>query len=127
MKRTRSKSASRTASRSTASRPATSRKRAARAARQPSEPLRLPAALEIHCVRHLAKLAREHLGSDDGVRVDGSAVQSADTAGLQLLVALRRDALANGNSFAWHGTSPTLLEVGAVLGLSASLGFTEAT
>ncbi len=101
--------------------------RAMRRAAPPAGPLRLPAALEIHCVRDLASLALERLAAGRAVRIDGSAVQSADTAGLQLLVALRRDALANGTSFEWHGTSPVLLATGAILGLSASLGFVEAT
>lgn len=126
MKRARRKPGTRVASRSAVSRPGASRSRVARRASPSGGLLRLPDALEIHCVRDFARLARERLASGGAMRIDGSAVQSADTAGLQLLLALRRDVLASGTSFEWHGISPVLLETGALLGLSAALGLVEA-
>ncbi len=56
------------------------------------------------------------------VDLDGGAVSSADTAGIQLLVALAIEANRRQVEIAWRGASPVLLQSAARLGFSALLG-----
>jgi len=61
-------------------------------------------------------------GGDVGI--DGSAVEAADTAGMQVLVAFRR-ALRDGNrKLTWSGCSPVLMDVSGLLGLQEQIGVT---
>jgi len=61
-------------------------------------------------------------GGDIGI--DGSAVEAADTAGMQVLVAFRR-ALRDGNrKLTWSGCSPVLMDVSGLLGLQEQIGVT---
>lgn len=86
------------------------------------EPLMLPAMLEIQQAREFATLARNHLASTPLLQIDGSAVTSADTAGLQLLVAVRIEALTRGVPLQWRNPSRVLRDTAAILGLTNFLG-----
>lgn len=88
--------------------------------------LALPASLEIQRVQELATLASNCLGAASALRVDGSAVTSADTAGLQLLIAIRRAAAVRGVLFKWGPVTPALRATAAILGLDTELGFSPA-
>jgi anti-anti-sigma regulatory factor len=56
------------------------------------------------------------------VHLDGAEVHSADTAGIQLLVAFSREAKMRNVEITWRGASEVLLQSAAGLGLSALLG-----
>lgn len=50
--------------------------------------------------------------------LDASAVERADSAGVQLLISLARSLAARGESLAYAGASPALLEVARTLGVA---------
>ncbi len=56
------------------------------------------------------------------VVLDGGAVERADSAGLQLLVALGRSLAARGEVLAYSGVSQTLTDVASTLGLTEACG-----
>jgi anti-sigma B factor antagonist len=51
------------------------------------------------------------------VVIDASAVEQADSAGLQLLVALERSLAARGEAVTYSATAPALLAAARLLGL----------
>ena len=55
------------------------------------------------------------------VVLDGSEVQQADTAALQLLMLLQREMKARGGTLGWRGTSDALNNAAGLLGLSQTL------
>jgi len=67
-------------------------------------------------------LAMVESGGD--VCVDGSAVETVDTAGMQVLVAFRRALQGRNRSLNWSGCSPALMDVSGLLGLQAQIGVT---
>lgn len=103
--------------------PAARRARAtARARHRPSPVLVLPALLDIRAVQALAAQLRKHVECGSAFELDGSAVTSVDTAGLQLLIAARRAAEARNLAFGWHAVSEHLRTTGEFLGLGGALG-----
>lgn len=54
------------------------------------------------------------------VVLDASAVERADSAGVQLLISLGRSLALRGEALAYHGVSKTLAEVARTLGLEAA-------
>jgi phospholipid transport system transporter-binding protein len=62
------------------------------------------------------------LSAGGAVHLDGAGVRSADTAGIQLLVAFSREAKMRNVEITWRGASEVLLQSAAGLGLSALLG-----
>lgn len=62
------------------------------------------------------------LSAGGAVHLDGAAVRSADTAGIQLLAAFSREAKMRNVEIIWRGASEALLQSAASLGLSALLG-----
>jgi phospholipid transport system transporter-binding protein len=62
------------------------------------------------------------LSAGGPVHLDGAGVRSADTAGMQLLVAFSREARMRHVDIIWRGASEVLLQSAAGLGLSALLG-----
>jgi phospholipid transport system transporter-binding protein len=62
------------------------------------------------------------LSAGGAVHLDGAGVRSADTAGIQLLVAFSREAKMRHVEITWRGASEVLLQSAAGLGLSALLG-----
>ena len=55
------------------------------------------------------------------VVLDGSQVERADTAALQLLVLFRRELQARGGTLDWRGASEALNEAAGLLGLAQIL------
>ena len=62
---------------------------------------------------------------DSDVRIDGSAVERIDTAGLQLLLSFVRHQSGRGKAVKWTSASPELLRGSQVLGLGDLLGLNE--
>ena len=54
--------------------------------------------------------------------LDGSAIERADSAGLQLLISLGRSLALRGESLVFSGASEALVDVARTLGLSAACG-----
>lgn len=87
-------------------------------------PLRLPA----HCATVAASDLHGRLvraAETDDVSVDASDVENVGQAVLQLLVAARREAEANGRAFAIANPSPAFAERVRACGLGKAIGLPE--
>jgi len=84
--------------------------------------VKLPAQFDIRVVREVHASLREELLRSQGLQVDASAVQTTDTAALQLLLVARRAAQSAGHSFEWIETSEALRATSRLLGLAELLG-----
>ncbi len=62
------------------------------------------------------------LAHADAIELDLSAVCELDTSGVQLLMLLKREAVAAGKSLTLSGHSPAVLEVFEMLGLGGWFG-----
>jgi anti-sigma B factor antagonist len=62
------------------------------------------------------------LAQSDEVEFDLSAVSELDTSGVQLLMLMKREAVAAGKAFELSGHSPAVLEVFELLGLGGWFG-----
>jgi anti-sigma B factor antagonist len=62
------------------------------------------------------------LARSDAIELDLSAVSELDTSGVQLLMLLKREAVAAGKSLTLTGHSPAVLEVFEILGLGGWFG-----
>jgi ABC-type transporter Mla MlaB component len=86
--------------------------------------------IRIHCgerlsIEHVEALYSEMesaLSSEADVELDGGDVHYCDTAGLQLLVSLRRELQKTSHDVHWLASSDTLRETSGYLGLCSSLG-----
>lgn len=78
--------------------------------------------LHISEVRDWHARMREMFDTGDPVTVDGSQVERADTASLQLMAALCLSLRAKGVACNWKDPSPVLLDSMDRLGLSGLLG-----
>lgn len=83
-------------------------------------------ALDLAHATQLHAEFKQALAQKKPLRLDLSRVQSADTAGVQLLLALRRDAEKNGMTATWAGPSRELCAAASQLGLSEALGLPPA-
>jgi anti-anti-sigma regulatory factor len=65
---------------------------------------------------------------DSGLQITLNAgpLQDIDTSGLQLLTAFARDMTAAGRPVRWQSPPPVLTQGAARLGLTATLGFSDA-
>lgn len=63
----------------------------------------------------------------DTLTLDGAKIEQIDGAGLQLLVAMIKEAGRRGMSVVWTGASPTLRAGAAQLGLADTLCFEAST
>ncbi len=81
----------------------------------------LPTELTIARAEELKAALQAALATGQPVELDGRAVQEVDVAGLQVLCAARRSALARGGrlTFAPAARSPALIEAIGLAGLSA--------
>ncbi|GEM_PF-2603788 len=82
----------------------------------------LPAALVIRDVAAVAEALLASLAAGALV-VNASAVDSVDTAGLQLLVAAERSARERGIAARWLGPSEPLVRAARALGVDHALSF----
>lgn len=78
--------------------------------------------LRIGNVRTLHATLSEALASGEDITLDASAVQSADTAGLQLLYAFVRDSKRRGQAVTWREPNAVLRRDAGLLDLDAALG-----
>jgi len=67
------------------------------------------------CAAMLAQALRTEPGAD--AVADASALQRFDSSALAVLLECRREALANGRSFAVHGLPPRLRDLAALYGV----------
>lgn len=84
--------------------------------------LRIEADLTIHRVAALAPALLAALPGDGPLVLDMSAVARIDTAGIQLLLLLQREAQARGRSFALHAPGPAASELACFYGVQQLLG-----
>ena len=90
---------------------------------EPPAPILLPP----HCSIDAAASLRDALLAIEapaGVAIDAGAVETIGQAVLQLLLAARNDAVADGRAFALIGTSPAFAARIEALGLGDRLGLT---
>ncbi len=62
------------------------------------------------------------LSNKDGMLLDGSEIEQIDGTGLQLLVALSKEAANNKTEITWKAASETLCQNAAQLGVTEALG-----
>jgi anti-anti-sigma regulatory factor len=79
-------------------------------------PIVLPADFDLRCAVGMQARFVEALGGKV-ITLDGSQVQRADTAGVQLLCALVIAAERSGRAITWTAVSPALVTVVQLLGL----------
>jgi anti-anti-sigma factor len=82
--------------------------------------LRLAGSLEIREVDELHRALRDFLSGESKPVIDLSAVESCDTAGLQLLVSARKTAERAGKPFRLTGIPVAVSDAAASLGVSLS-------
>lgn len=81
--------------------------------------------LSIEHVERLYSEMEQALASGADVELEASQVHYCDTAGLQLVVVLRRALQKTGHDILWQGSSDNLLETAGYLGLHTSLGLSD--
>jgi phospholipid transport system transporter-binding protein len=86
------------------------------------DPMALGPSLTIQEALGLKQQLGGILSAGGAVHLDGAGVRSADTAGIQLLVAFSREAKLRNLEIIWRGASEVLLRSAARLGLSTLLG-----
>lgn len=79
--------------------------------------VRLAGDLDIYNVQAARDALLQHLAGKHGLELDFSGIETCDAAGIQLLVAARRSALAIGEAFSIHAPGPTIEKCGELLGL----------
>ena len=86
--------------------------------------LRLHAAGEmtIYSAAELKPTLLGALGQSEEIEIDLSGVSELDTSGAQLLMLMKREAMAAGKGLTLSGHSPAVLEVFEVLGLGGWFG-----
>ncbi len=87
-----------------------------------SSTLVLPAVLDISGAEALKAQLITLLESPEAPCLDGSAVESADTASLQVLQAVQAALAARQQAIAWHKPSASLSNAARTLGLQIELG-----
>jgi len=77
--------------------------------------------LEISAVAGLKLEWLKAVDAASGIEVDASSLGRIDTAGLQLLLSLKREAIARNIGFSWSGVSAVLREKATALGIDQEL------
>jgi ABC-type transporter Mla MlaB component len=96
---------------------------------RPTPPVQEPApttfTLSAECMVSEAAALKEHLTplleEQLPVKLDVSALQRIDTAGLQVLTAFVRERTSHGREVEWQGTAPVLVTAAQLLGLTSLL------
>ena len=78
--------------------------------------------LDITEAASLYERLQKALTRSANIELKADAVTKADTAGLQLFVALAREVADTGGGLTWKKPSQALLETAALLGLDRQLG-----
>jgi ABC-type transporter Mla MlaB component len=84
----------------------------------PSIVLRLEGELSICVARSVASQWQELLKAPGAVTVNVEALGKVDTAGLQLLLSLKRTCVESFRAFSWQGASPMLEDTARRCGLA---------
>lgn len=84
--------------------------------------LRVSGDLDIYNVDVAQEALRHHIADKPGCALDLGGVETCDTAGLQLLLAARRSAVAAGKTFSIHASNLAIANCGELLGLGAEMG-----
>jgi len=80
-------------------------------------PVHLDAKLNIQNIVKLHEKLKKVLAANDSIEINASDVASIDTATLQLLVALKKDAVKLQKSVIFNSPSPRFIESAKLLGL----------
>jgi anti-anti-sigma regulatory factor len=83
--------------------------------------LQLGPSLQIKDVEAVHGLLAQALEGEPPIKVDVSRLTAVDTAGIQLLLALRQEGTRRGITVQYCGDSPVLQHALTLLGLSAAL------
>lgn len=78
--------------------------------------------LDITAAAALSARLQKSLQKSANIELKADSVSKADTAGLQLFVALAREVEKTGGSLTWKKPSPALVETAVLLGLDGELG-----
>lgn len=82
----------------------------------------LPESLTIHQIdQNYTNLLEQFTTSDETIIIDGEAVESIDTSGLQSLIVLINHAQAANNTIEWNAPSDILSQSAKKLNLSEAL------
>jgi anti-sigma B factor antagonist len=83
--------------------------------------LRLTGDLDIYNVESAREALLDQVADKPGLDLDLAAVETCDTAGIQLLLAAQRSAIAAGKTFSIQAPAPALEKCGQLLGLPPDL------
>lgn len=78
--------------------------------------------LDITQANSLQGRLERSLQKSSTIELKANAVEKADTAGLQLILALKNEAETRGGAISWKKPSAALLEAAQRLGLTTALG-----
>lgn len=78
--------------------------------------------MTIYSAAELKPALLEAIGQSNEIEIDLSNVSEMDTSGVQLLMLMKREAVAAGKSMALSGHSPAVLDVFELLGLGGWFG-----
>lgn len=82
--------------------------------------IQLPAELVIDQARQIAEHWKARLASDDGtIIVEASALETADTAGIQLLLSLEKEARQSGRALELRAPSARLMMMLSAFGTAS--------
>ena len=87
-----------------------------------NEPIVLDAVITIAEAAALKDQLLPHINRKGEIYMDGSHVQSVDTAGLQVLLAFVRTLRGHDAVVHWSGVSQSLLETAELLGVASHIG-----
>ena len=82
-------------------------------------------ALDIVHVEGLRQRLQKSLAKSSSIELKAHLVSKADTAGLQLFIALNQHVHALGGSLNWKKPSPTLVHAAKLLGVTQAIGLPE--
>ncbi|MCF6253265.1 MAG: STAS domain-containing protein [Thiomicrorhabdus sp.] len=87
-----------------------------------STEIKLPENLTIHHIdNHFNELNKLFDESEDEIKIEASAVETIDSAGLQTLLILIKNSLDNDKTISWENTSDIVQTSSDRLGLSQAL------
>ena len=79
--------------------------------------LRLVGDLDLYGVEAACEAVLNRFADKPGLELDLGGIATCDTAGMQLLLAAQRSAVASGKSFAIQTTAPAIAKCGELLGV----------
>lgn len=87
-----------------------------------SSEIKLPENLTIHHIDdHFNELSQQFNDAGSEIKIEASAVETIDTAGLQTLLVLVKNTLENDKTISWENTPDILTISSEKLGLSQAL------